>query len=448
MTSDPAPFAAAVALRLGVSVDALVAAIAEARAETAPRTRLLISTQAQAEAAGPGVHRVRQAVGVYLKKGAAGAQSGSWFRRYWFAGRRRCMGLGALAKTTLAQALRKAREFDVERDKGDPLELRRAARVGATLASERWTFAQAAESYVAAHAPEWKHPRAKAVWLNPIVRYAYPVIGRMLLDDIRVEHVDAVMTAAVAGGAPKVAPRIRLRIEQVFNAAAALGKRDASRQNPAGAKLIKAVRPTKAKGPREHFRRLDLDAAPKAFQRLVEAARTSTPLSALAFMVLTAARPSEALGAQWSEIDIAKRVWTVPGERMKSGKSHVVPLSGAALAVIARQEIVRTGDAVFPSDGGSPVSYGAFSASARKLPFDLGAPHSWRSIFRDTAEDVLGFPPHIAEAALAHSLGGVAAAYRRETGVEQRRGLMAAYAAWLMGEAADNVVALKTKMSP
>jgi integrase len=187
-----------------------------------------------------------------------------------------------------------------------------------------------------------------------------------------------------------------------------------------------------------------LDDAPAAFQKLVGLAANSTPLSALVFMIATAARPSEALGAKWSEVDLAKRLWTVPKERMKGGREHVVPLSDVALGVLDRQAKVRCSDAVFPGMGGSPVSYGAFSAAARGLPFDVGTPHGWRSIFRDTVEDALGFPPHIAEAALSHSLGKVTAAYRRETGVEQRRRLMEAYSRWLMGQGA-NVLAFKSR---
>jgi integrase len=123
---------------------------------------------------------------------------------------------------------------------------------------------------------------------------------------------------------------------------------------------------------------------------------------------------------------------------MKSGKPHAIPLSDLALEVFERQASVRRSDsdsdAVFPG-----LSYGVFSAAVRALPFDVGTPHSWRSIFRDTVQDTLGFPPHLAEAALAHSLGKVTAAYRRETGIEARRPVMEAYSRWLMSEGADVV---------
>jgi integrase len=433
----------------GVSLAAVAAAMAKAAEDEKDKT--LISTQTQAEKALPGVHRVKGAEGVYLKKGASG--SGAWFRRYWSHGKRREMGFGALAAVTLAEVRKLASQFDVDRNAGhDPIELRRAAKAAnaretqaAALAADKWTFIQATESYLKAHAPSWKHVRAREVWHSPIVKYAYPVIGRMALDDVEVAHVDAVMTAAVKGGAPKVAPRIRLRIEQIFNAAAALGKRNAKAPNPASLGLIKAVRPTKDESSRaQHFRRISLDDAPAIFRKLMRLAETSTPLSALMFMIACASRPSEALNARWGEIDLDKKLWTVPAERMKSGKEHPVPLSSIAVAVLKRQETVRTGDAVFPGLGGSPMSYGGFFNAVRKLDFDVGAPHSWRSVFADAAADRLDVNRETREACLAHSLGAVEGAYRRETGVEGRRPVMQRYADWLAGEGA-NVVAFPAR---
>jgi integrase len=432
----------------GVTMESILAALAQRQAggaapdadEDKHAGKTPIANQAQAEKAKPGVHRVRDSVGLYLRKGANGA--GSWFRRYWFGGKRREMGLGALAKTTLVEARKKAREFDAQRDQGnDPLELRRATKaeasvkaIQAALAANEWSFVHATEHYLKAHAPSWKHPRARGVWVNPLIRYAYPVIGKMRLDDIRVQHVDAIMTAAVNGGAPLVAPRIRLRIEQILNAAAALGRRNAELPNPANVKLVKAIRPTRRKGEREHFRRLALADAPAAFRRLHALAQDSTPLAALVFIILTAARPSEALAARWDQIGSDKKVWRNPSS--KTDKPLLVPLSALALATLERQAKVRTGDAIFPGRGGSSVSYAAFSAVARAVGFDLGSPHSWRSIFRDWASEHGGIARETAESALGHSLGAVERAYRRETGVEARAVAMQRYADWLMGAGA------------
>jgi integrase len=355
------------------------------------------------------------------------------------------MGLGALKDVTLAEARRKLAEFDAQRAAGDdPLALKRAAKIVAAgaaraeaLTADRWDFARATKEYLEAHGPSWKHPRARQVWLGPIVKYAYPILGRMKLDDIGVEHVAAVMTAAEAGGAPQVAPRIRLRIEQILNAATVLGKRDAGRQNPASIRLIKAVRPMKREDQRENFRRIALDDAPATFRKVRARAASSTALSALVFTIATAARPGEALGAKRGEIDLNKKLWTVPAARMKGGREHIVPLSNVALAVLERQASVCAEGAVFAGAGGSPMSYGVFAAAVRRLEFDVGTPHSWRSIFADAAADRLGVARETREACLAHSLGAVEGAYRRETGVPARAVAMQKYADWLLGEGPD-----------
>jgi integrase len=154
-------------------------------------------------------------------------------------------------------------------------------------------------------------------------------------------------------------------------------------------------------------------------------------------MIACAARPGEAIGALWPGIDLDKRLWTLSASETKSGREHVVPLSSIALEVLERRAKVRSGDAVFPGRGGSSIGYANFARAPAKLGIDAGTPHSWRSIFRDWCGDVGRIDRDLAEAALAHTLGGVEGAYRRETAVEARRPVMEAYAKWLVGESAD-----------
>jgi integrase len=422
-----------------ISVEAVIAALAEL-GETKKKPALKpISKQDQVARARPGVHPVRNVVGLYLRKGEG--ESGAWFRRYWSNGKRREMGFGAISgphKVTLEQARDKAIDFDNERRQGnDPLELKRAAARAKAQAAlpaarqEQWNFKTATEEYLKSHGKAWKHARSQEIWYSPLARYAYPLIGEMPLDDIGVGEIDKIMTAAVEGGAPKVAPRIRLRIEQILNAAIVKGKRKPG--NPALIGLIRAIRPMpKRKG--EHFRRIEIAEAPAAFQRLKELAADSTQLSAFCFMILTAARPSEALNATWGEIDLDKRVWTVPKERMKGGKPHVVPLSSLAITILERQKGVRVSDAIFPGRSKGPVSYANFvwSAGKERIGLDAGSAHSWRSIFRDWAGDIGRVDRDLAEAALAHALPNVEGSYRRGSAIEARRPEMEKYAAWLM----------------
>jgi hypothetical protein len=104
-------------LASGVSAATLKAALAKLLIKT--KTTKPISTQAQAEAASPGVHRVKDAVGLYLMKGEGDA--GNWFHRYRFNGKRREIGLGALTSTPLIEARRKHTDIVAERNMGkDP----------------------------------------------------------------------------------------------------------------------------------------------------------------------------------------------------------------------------------------------------------------------------------------------------------------------------------------
>ena len=125
---------------------------------------------------------------------------------------------------------------------------------------------------------------------------------------------------------------------------------------------------------------------------------------------------------------------------MKGNKPHIVPLSSLALAVLERQARVRVSDAVFPGRASAPISYPGFASTVQNLDFDIGTPHSWRSIFRDWASDIARVDRDLAEAALAHALDETESAYRRGSAIEARRAPMQKYANWLTDEAGATVV--------
>jgi Arm DNA-binding domain len=235
--------AKALLLASGASVatlkEALASLFTEIKTEKAKKP---ISTQAQAEAAAPSLHRVKDAVGLYLNKGDGDA--GSWFHRYRFGGKRREIGLGALARTSLVEARKKLAEIVTLRNAGkDPIVARRAAKFAAAdaaraeeIAANKWTFKVAVEDYLAAHIKSWKRADAKRTWHGPFVRYAYPVLGPILLDDIKVDHIVAVMNACTEASVKATGIKLRGHIEQVLNAAIAKGQRNASlgNQPPSG----------------------------------------------------------------------------------------------------------------------------------------------------------------------------------------------------------------------
>jgi integrase len=162
---------------------------------------------------------------------------------------------------------------------------------------------------------------------------------------------------------------------------------------------------------------------------------------ALEFLILTAARAGEVLGAKWSEIDLEGKVWVVPATRMKAGREHRIPLSGRAIEILERMAEIRIGDLVFAGQRrGRPLSH---SSLARLCPASATA-HGFRSAFRDWCGEETSFPREIAEQALAHATGGaVEQAYRRGDALEKRRALMQAWAQFCEPGASGSVVIMR-----
>ena len=174
--------------------------------------------------------------------------------------------------------------------------------------------------------------------------------------------------------------------------------------------------------------------------------RESDSLTALAleFCILTAARSGEVLGMRWSEVDLEKKVWTVPAHRMKAGREHRVPLSERAVAILKPLAEIKTGDFVFPGQRKNrPLSDRAMRMMLRRMKAD-GTVHGFRSSFRDWAGNESHFPREVVETALAHVVGDAAEqAYRRSDALEKRRKLMEAWASYCEPKANSNVLQLR-----
>lgn len=148
----------------------------------------------------------------------------------------------------------------------------------------------------------------------------------------------------------------------------------------------------------------------------------------LEFAILTACRSGEVRGARWSEIDMDAAVWTIPGERIKAGKEHRVPLSGAALRVLETLPRFIDNDLVFPAPCGGQLSDMTLAAVLRRMEVNA-VPRGFRSTFRNWAAEQTSFSREAAERALAYAIESkVEAAHRRGDLFEKRRKLMQAWA--------------------
>jgi len=170
---------------------------------------------------------------------------------------------------------------------------------------------------------------------------------------------------------------------------------------------------------------------------------------ALEFMILTAARTGEVIGARREEIDVRTMVWTVPAARMKSGREHRVPLCDRALEIAVEVMAAHRGPYVFPGRRPKrPLSNMAFLMLLRRHKFEVTA-HGFRSAFANWRRESTSFDKELAEAALAHIVGDLTEqAYIRGDALTRRRALMDAWAAFLEGEPGGNVIRLRAVGEP
>lgn len=370
----------------------------------------------------PGLHHDGRGLYLQVKRGGR-----SWVLRYMLNGRARHMGLGPYPDVTLAEARKAATECrSLLRDGVDPIEMRQRRRQAAILeAAQAITFEECASRLIDAHKAGWRNAKHAAQWSSTLETYAYPVIGSLPVQAIDTGLVMKVLEP-IWHVKPETATRVRQRIEAVLDWAKARNYR--SGENPAQWRghLDKLLpKPSKVRAVRHH-EAMPYAELPEFFEVLAK--RDTMSAKALAFTILTAARSGETRGATLGEIDFKNTVWTIPGERTKSGREHRVPLSSEALALL--RSLKHLGDdkddLLFPNRRGRPLSD---TAMRKYLQEDLGKPgltvHGFRSTFRDWAAEQTNVPREVAEAALAHVLRNkTEAAYQRGDMLARRRELM------------------------
>lgn len=368
-----------------------------------------------------GHHAVGGVTGLYLYITPTGARS--WVLRTLIAGKRRHMGLGAFPSVTLAMAREKARAARSEVEAGvDPI----AARIEVVkkLKEENLnavTFESAAKAYIDAHGDTWKNPKHRAQWSATLATYAFPVIGSLQTAHVTQAHVLAVLEP-IWKTKNETAARLRGRIEAVLDWATVRGYREG--ENPARWKgRLDKLLPAPAKIQKTvHRKALPIDAVPQFMRDLRD--KEGVTARALEFVVLTAARSGEVRGATWGEIDLDAAVWVVPGDRMKAGREHRVPLCTQAVELLKKMPRFVGNEHVFPSPRGKALSDMALLTVMRRMEVDA-VPHGFRSTFRDWVGERTDYPRELAEQALAHTLvNKVEAAYRRGDALEKRRTMM------------------------
>jgi integrase len=360
--------------------------------------------------------------GLWLQISEGGGKS--WSFRFMLNRKARQMGLGPLALVSLAEAREKAWQARRQLLEGaDPLEAKRAKRAGNQAARARvMTFRQCAEAFLRSQEAGWRNEKHRWQWSQTLRAHCYPVFG-----DLDVAEVDrALVMRAVEPiwiTMPETGSRLRGRIERVLNWAAARELRNGD--NPAKWKGgLDALLPARGKvATVKHHVAMDWRVVP-AFMTELRAVQ-SISARALEFTILTAARTIETIGARWPEFE--GDLWTVPGSRMKAGKEHRVPLSNAAVTVLAGlPRIAGNSFAFVGARPGKGMSNMTMIKQLRAMwPGGQLTVHGFRSAFRDWAGEATSHPREVCEQALAHQVGNqVEQAYRRGDALAKRQLLM------------------------
>jgi len=367
-----------------------------------------LSATAVKAATRPG--RLGDGDGLFLLVQPGGTKS--WVCRVQKNGNRRDFGLGSASKISLAQWER-ARQIRTWMEMGlDPLFERRKAQ-GVP------TFKEATAKVLTAHRKAWRNEKHEAQWLQTLKAYVFPHIG-----DVRVSEITGPMIRNVLAEIwltkPETARRVRQRIGTVLDWAYASGYRESEAP-------MRAITKGLPKQPKKdgHFAAMPYAKVPRFVLKLRE--RESFSRLALEFAIFTAARSGEVWGASWDEIDLEEKLWTIPKERMKAHREHVVPLCPRAIRIIERCAELRISDCplIFPGmRGNQPMSDMTLTKLIKEMKEPYTA-HGFRSAFRDWVSEETEYQGEIAEAALAHVVKDkTEAAYRRGNLLEKRRSLM------------------------
>ncbi len=371
--------------------------------------------------------------GLYLKVTPTGTKF--WVFMWSKDDRRREMGFGAYPSIGLATAREFAEEYRRQVAVGlDPIVEKRK--------DSEPTFGECADKYLATIDSEFRNDKHRAQWKMTLTVYCEQMRKRKV-SKITTDDVLHVLTP-IWQEKRETASRLRGRIERVLDFAKVKGWRTG--ENPALWRgHLKGALPSESKSlTRGHHAAMPYNELPDFLPRVRSAEAMAA--RALEFLILTAGRSGEVLGATWDEFDLEEAIWTVPAKRMKAGKEHRVPLVKAAVEILRPLCEARVSDYVFPGQKPKkPLSNMSMEMLLRRMKVDVTV-HGFRSSFRDWAGDRTTFPREIAEAALAHKIGdAVEQAYRRSDAIEKRKKLMKAWADYIASPSKGNVLEFAKK---
>jgi len=344
----------------------------------------------------------------------------SWLYRFDFEGRRRHMGLGSYPLISLKVAREFRDDARLKTNVGiDPIAARHADRTKRAVGG--LTFKDVALQHIEGRKQEWKNSKTEYSWRSTFEKYVFPSLG-----NLSPQAIDTPMVAAVLqpiwNEKSETARKIRSRIETVLDHSKALALRTGD--NPAKWKgTLEYPLAKNKKHIVRHHPALAYDDLPEFMHELRR--RDALSARALELLILTATRTGEIIAARWEEFNLEEEMWTLPGERMKTGVEHRVPLSKPALKMLLTLNPSSAGFVFAGSGKSGHLSTGGMDRLLERLGRADITVHGFRSTFRDWCSEETEVDNNVIEMALSHAIGSkVEAAYRRGDLFEKRQRLM------------------------
>lgn len=370
------------------------------------------------------VYRVADGGGLCIEVKPSGSKL--WRYRYRYQGRANLLALGRWNEVTLSEARESHRQARKALAAGtDPMAARRLSEEEVTR-RERVKFANCAT--------EWLEYKKKRVG-NETYRKAKYVVEGDLIPALRRHTIDVMATKDVMSALDKIAtraPNLAVKARQYLGGIVAYAIQHGLRED--GRTLT--LRGTVARHEKSHIPAVTRPADLRRLLLTIDAYNSLTTRDALILASLTAMRPSIIASAQWAHIDLEAAEWHVPGELMKTGNDHIVPLPSQAIALLKRIRTEKPSTYVFPSPARQKTPHlhrDALSSALRNMGFKgVHATHGFRGTLRTMARERLNVDIDVLEAQLAHAKrGDIQKAYDRTTFNDQRITVMQAWADYL-----------------
>ncbi|MDE0485526.1 MAG: tyrosine-type recombinase/integrase [Paracoccaceae bacterium] len=352
----------------------------------------------------------------------------TWVQRLTIQKTQHDLGLGPWPLVTVEDARRKAMDNRRKRYHGEKLIHGKHQAIGIT-------FQEAADTVIRLHKPTWKHGGKSAkLWRATLRHYVFPVIGQRPVAEITPSDVLGILDP-IWTSKPETAKRVKHRMSRTFKWAKAQGLRA---DDPTDG-IIEALPNTATL--KQTLKMIPHDHVAQAIDTIQRSGASPSTIRCFEFQVLTATRSGEVRLAEWSEIDVTKKMWIIPASRTKTGKEHRVPLSSRACEILQEAQSKSVSALVFPSPRGKALSDATISKLVRENGIN-GVPHAIaRACFRSWCADV-NVSREVAEACLAHVVKGVEASYQRSDLFERRRSVMQKWSDYVTDTTSADVIPL------